>query len=54
MDSRVDVVDCDRDSVRAGIVNAARRIIERSVDPSITAEARKILRFAQTLDMDRP
>ncbi|MGW4371993.1 hypothetical protein ACWEKT_40965 [Nocardia takedensis] len=32
---------------RAEILYAARRIIERSTDPSITAEARKIVRLVQ-------
>ncbi|MGN2639053.1 hypothetical protein ACTD5D_23395 [Nocardia takedensis] len=54
MDSSTDVTDYERDSVRAGIVYAAGRIIERSVDPSITAEARKILRLAQTLESHHP
>ncbi|WP_157978615.1 MULTISPECIES: hypothetical protein [Nocardia] len=54
MDGSTEVTGCERDSVRAGIVYAAGRIIERSVDPSITAEARKILRLAQTLESHHP
>ncbi len=47
MENQDDTGNREGANARAEILYAAPRIIERSTDPSITAEARKIVRVAQ-------